>query len=301
MWAQRYDKEMKHIFAVQDEIVQSLITTLNIQIELLRRGFDPVPQRTKSLEAYDYYLRGLAEWVAPNATPERLAQAQKMFEKAAELDPAYADAYAASGFLDFLAYLWQWDNGPYSLHRADELANKAIALNGSNSFAYAVRGWIGALRGHRNDAFADAEQAVSLDPNSAFAWLARADINVDLGGKPEDILLYIQEARRRDPRHPEIGLLDEGVAYIVMGRYSDGINALKRDEQIESHNPWVHACLIQEYSALGRQQEARAEAAELLRVSPGFSLAKVKQWHLGRQDSGAQQQFLKVLRDAGIK
>src|ERR1700730_19407122 len=61
MWAQRYDKEVKHIFAVQDEIVQSLITTLNIQIELLRRGFDPVPQRTKSLEAYDYYLRGLAE------------------------------------------------------------------------------------------------------------------------------------------------------------------------------------------------------------------------------------------------
>jgi hypothetical protein len=51
---------------------------------------------------------------------------------------------------------------------------------------------------------------------------------VDLGGKPEDILLYIQEARRRDPRHPEIGLLDEGVAYSVMGRYSDGIDALKK-------------------------------------------------------------------------
>ena len=101
---------------------------------------------------------------------------------------------------------------------AAELANKAIALDGSNVVAYAVRGWVADAEGKREQALADSSRAVALDPSSAWAWIAPADINSDLG-KPEETLVYVQKARRLDPRHPEIGCLQDGAAYNMMSRY----------------------------------------------------------------------------------
>jgi adenylate cyclase len=138
-----------------------------------------------------------------------------------------------------------------------------------------VRGWIEAVKDPHDRAFADCKRAVSLDPNSAFAWLALAKINGILwtASKPADQLAYAQKAIRLDPRHPENYSFEEGVAYNGMGRYAEAVEALKRSDQ---NNPWVHANLIHSYSKLGREQDARAEAAEVLRVSPRFSLREVK-------------------------
>jgi len=287
---------MHDIFKLQDEIVESLVTTLGLELSMLEKGI-VIPQRTNNLEAYDYYLRGVEAW--QTATPEGFAKARKMLEKAVELDPGYADAYAEGAFQDFLAYLWQWDSGSRALDRAAELANKAIALDDSNVLAYAVRGWIAAKEAKRERAIADSEQAVSLDPNLAFGWVARADVNVSLSGKPEETLVYVQNAKRLDPRHPEIGCNQEGAAYDTMGRYAEAVDALKSCEQ---NNPWPHVFLVFAYFELGREQDARAEAAEVLRLSPGFSLDKVEHRNRGNdwQQPGAQH-FLAVLRKAGLK
>ncbi len=296
VWSQRYDRTMHDIFKLQDEIVESLVTTLGLELSMLEKGI-VIPQRTNNLEAYDYYLRGVEAW--QTATPEGFAKARKMLEKAVELDPGYADAYAEGAFQDFLAYLWQWDSGSRALDRAAELANKAIALDDSNVLAYAVRGWIAAKEAKRERAIADSEQAVSLDPNLAFGWVARADVNVSLSGKPEETLVYVQNAKRLDPRHPEIGCNQEGAAYDTMGRYAEAVDALKSCEQ---NNPWPHVFLVFAYFELGREQDARAEAAEVLRLSPGFSLDKVEHRNRGNdwQQPGAQH-FLAVLRKAGLK
>jgi adenylate cyclase len=297
IWAQRYDKRMNDIFALQDEIVQSLVTTLNLELKILQRGFDLLPQRTENLEAYDYWLRGFEVW-ASGPTPDALPKAQKMFEKALELDSSYADAYAMLGYLAFVAYVWQWNNNRDSLDRAARLANKAIALDESNVPAYMVRGWVEAVNGQRDQAFADAEHTVSLDPNMAFAWAVRADINNILIGKPKDTLAYSQKAKRLDPRHPDITCLQEGTAYIRMGLYTDAIEAQKG---CEPTNPYSHLNLIVAYSALGREQEARAEAAEVLRVSPGFTLEKLEQRIPGNWQDPRAQRFLALLGKAGLK
>ena len=198
----------------------------------------------------------MEEALLTNPTPDGLAKARKLVEKAAELDPGYADALALLGFLDLLPYVWQWDSDPGALERAAELANKAIALDDTNAGAYIVRGWVGAIEGKRNQAIADSQQAVSLDPNSALAWFARADINGMVGGKPAEILAYVQKARRLDPRQPEIGCLQEGAAYNMMFRYAEALDVLERCEQSEQNNPWIHVDLVFAYSELGREREA---------------------------------------------
>jgi adenylate cyclase len=295
VWTQRYDRQLHDIFAVQDEIVQSLAVTVNLQLTLLEQ-WGPLPQRTKNLEAYDYFLRGFE--YSLSGTPDGLAKGRKMFEKSVELDPGYANAYGALAFSYFLGYLWQFDNDPGVLDRAAELVEKSIALDDSYSGPYAVRGWIEAAKHQHDRAIADCKRAVSLDPNSAFAWIALADINTILGtGKPEEVLAYAQKAIRLDPRHPENYSLQEGQAYNGMGRYAEAVDALKRSEQ---NNPWVHVNLVYAYSELGREEDARAEAAEVLRVSPRFSLEEVERLP-GNWQSPLGQRYLSDMRKAGLK
>jgi len=268
-----------------------------------------LPQRTKNLEAYDYFLRGFEYLLNP--TENGLAKGRAMFEKSLELDPGYANAYGALALSYFLGSVWQFDKDPdASLNRAAELVDKAIALDDSEPEAYAVRGWIEGIQSHHDRAVADGKRAVSLDPNSAFASMAPAEINdaecVFPSGitpptwgrnKPEEGLAYVQKAIRLDPRHPEKYSLSEGVAYNGMGRYAEAVGALKTSDQ---SNPWVHVNLVYAYSELGREEDARAEAAEVLRISPGFSLEGVQRVP-GNWQGPSGQRFLSDLRKAGMK
>jgi len=268
VWGQRYDRQFRDIFKLQDEIVQSLVATLNVQLPVLKEGY-VVPQRTKNLEAYDYYLRGIRY----DVTPEGFVKAQKMFEKAIELDPGYADAYAQTAFLYFVNYVFQWDRAQGALDHAAELIEKSIVLDDSDAYAYALRGWIELFRNHADKAIADVRRALSLDLNNAFGCRALSSI-LSATGRLEEALAYVQKARRLDPLHPELYWPDEGNVYNKMGRYVEALDALKRGDQ---NIPTVHLDLVYTYSELGREADARAEAAELMRLSPQFTVEAWKQ------------------------
>ena len=227
-----------------------------------------------------------------------------------ELDPGYADPYALLGFWDWLEYVWQRNNDASALNRALERANKALALDDSNSLAYMVRAWVADSEGEREQALLNAGRAVTVEPNSALWWMLRAAINDDFAGKPEETLTYVQKARRLDPRHPEIGCLPEGVAYNNMGRFAQAVEALKECENTGinnqnsggTYNPWTHLSLVYAYSELGRQREAQDEVAELQRVSPGFSLERMQETSRGiNWQEPKSQHYLAALRKAGLK
>ncbi len=105
LWSERYDRPLKDIFALQDEIVQKIVTTLKLQLTLWEQGY-LVRKSTDNLEAYDYLLRGTA--YSARFTKEANAQARQMFEKAIELDPQYAEAYARLSATYYLERFQQW-------------------------------------------------------------------------------------------------------------------------------------------------------------------------------------------------
>lgn len=178
-----------------------------------------MPQRTQNLDAYDYFLRGFEYLMT--YTPDGFAKGRKKLEKAMALDPGYADAYSWLSASYFAGYIFEWDKDPGALDHAAELANKAIALDDSAVVAYAVRAWVAAIKGQRDDAIADGQRALALDPNSAFVYFMLAESNSELQGPPEQ-LADAQKAMRLDPRRPENYWSEKGWAYARMSRYTDG-------------------------------------------------------------------------------
>ena len=164
LWAVRYDRPLRDIFSLQDEIVRRIVTTLNLQLDLMQQGFD-VRQTTDNLEAYDDFLQGVEYGWDP--TKDGNEKGRQMFEKAIELDPKYAHAYADLGSSYLLDWTSQWTHDPHTLDRALQLEQQAIALDDSLPFAHMILGETYVFKKQYDQATAEAERAIALDPNSA--------------------------------------------------------------------------------------------------------------------------------------
>jgi adenylate cyclase len=296
VWAKRYDEQFRDVFKVQDNIVESLIATLNAQLPLLQEGYDVLPQKTNNLEAYDSLLRG-AEY-SLESTPDGLAKARKMYERAIKLDPGYPDPYTALSFSYFEGYVWQWDKDPRVIDHASELANKAISLDDSDAGPYVVLGWIESFKGERDNALANGQRALSLAPNSALVYNMLAQSNLALDGNPVLEIDYARKAMRLDPRHAAGYWNDIGYAYSRMDRFPEAIDAFRNSDQ---SNPYVHIWLTCDYAGLGRGQDARDEAAQVLRLSPQFSLERMQQRVPAIWQNPKRAQCLAALRKVGLR
>jgi adenylate cyclase len=123
LWAEHYDRPLKNIFALQDEIVQKIVTTLNLQLTLQEQGYI-IRKHTDNLEAYDAFLHGVEYYW--RFTKETNTQARQMLEKAVALDPQYAEAYAYLGWTYGLEWVWRWSADPQTLERALEAVDKLL-------------------------------------------------------------------------------------------------------------------------------------------------------------------------------
>jgi len=298
LWAVRYDRPMRDIFSLQDEIVRRIVTTLNLQLDLMQRGFD-VRQTTDNLEAFDDFLHGLEYLWNLNRTKESNAKACQMFEKAIALDPKYARAYAELGFSYNVDWIFQWTHDPHTLDRAFQLEQQAIALDDSLPFAHMALGETYLFKKQYDQATAEAERAIALDPNSAAGYRGLAEI-MDVSGKSAEAIGLAEKAMRLDPRNRDLYLFFEGWAYTQMGRHEEAIPILKRYNARYPNNWGAHAYLVVDYTELGREDEARAEAAEVLRISPQFSLDAWWQM-IPFKDPAWRKRLYADMRKAGVK
>src|SRR5712692_3007812 len=156
LWSERYDRPFRDIFALQDEIVQKIVTTLNLQISVQEQGM-PVPKTTANLEAYDVFLRGVG--YAVHLTKETNPQARQMFESAVALDPQYPMAYAMLGWTYYWESIYQWSPDPRNVERAEELARQALALNDRLPLAHGLLSRVYWQKEQPELALAAAEQA----------------------------------------------------------------------------------------------------------------------------------------------
>jgi adenylate cyclase len=267
IWAERYDRSLQDIFALQDEIVQKIITTLKLQLTLQEQGI-LVRKTTDNLEAYDYFLRG-TEYNS-QGTKEANAQARQMFERAVELDPQYALAYANMGQTYFSEWAWQWNRTPQVLERANELAQKAIALDKALPGPHSLLGQIYLQKMQHDQAIAEAERAIALDPNRAdgYAYLA---LILRWSGRAEEAVELAKKAIRLNPHYPPFYQNVLGFSYCQVRRYEDAMTAQKAALARNPDLLLAHICLAACCSMAGREEEARVQVQEILRLSPNFS------------------------------
>jgi TolB-like protein/class 3 adenylate cyclase/Tfp pilus assembly protein PilF len=272
IWAERYDRPLQDIFALQDEIVRKIVTTLKLQLTLQEQGV-LVHKTTENLDAYDDLLRGMES--LGSGTKDANMTARQMFERAVALDPQYASAYASIGLTYLIDWESQWNTDPKILGQANELAQKAVALDDSLPAAHDILGDIYLFKRQHDQAIAEAERAIALDPNRADGYVDLALI-LRFSGRAEEALESVNKAMRLNPHYPAYYLQVLGQAYCQVGRYEDAITAQKG---ALSRNPnlWVsHICLAACYSMAGRDEAARAQIKELLRLNPNFSFDRLE-------------------------
>lgn len=223
VWSQQYDRPLQDLFALQDEIVQKIVTTLKLQLTLQEQGY-VVHRRTDNLEVYDAVLRGLEYHY--RITPEATAQARQLYEKATALDPQYAEAYAHLGYTYWVEWLLRWSADPQTLERVSKLAQQALALDDSLPMVHSLLGIFYSQKHQYDQALAEGERAIPLDPNYADSYAVQAEVLI-FTGRPEETLRRMEQAMRLNPRSPPWYVLWLGLAYQMTGRYAEAIATWK--------------------------------------------------------------------------
>jgi adenylate cyclase len=299
LWAERYDRPLRDVFALQDEIVRRIVTTLNLHLTLAHRGI-LIPRTTENLDAYDDLLRG--EYLFDNVTKDELAKARQMFEKAIQLDPKYTLAYSLLGYNYWVSWAALYDS--QGLDQAFRTEQQARALDDSVSITHIVFAEIYLFKGQYDEAVAEVQRGLSLDPNSAFAYFTLASIMNNMA-KPAEALAAVQKAVRLDPGNADRYIMQEAWADTQLGRYPTSVAILKRYVQVVPTNIWGYLHLVDNYVELGRGDDARAELAEALRINPQFSMAALAVYRPNHRLSAPalaeKLRFETNLRRAGLK
>jgi adenylate cyclase len=286
VWAEKYDRQLDDIFALQDEISQRITATIAPalrQAELKRSA----AKRPADLTAWDYYLRGMA--FIHEFTKEGNAEARRMFERAIEFDPDYSEAYTGLSRSHHRDVLLQCsDDRERSIAKALDAARRAVALDRASSAAHQVLGTAHIWRNEHDFALAETRLAVELNPNDAISLHALGNKS-DLAGDPEGIprMIRAQQLNPQDSeRHAHLSFLARG--YVNAHQYEQAVEAARLAIQRRPDYPHAHYILAIALGHLGDAQQAQAELRECERLHPEF-LANRADWRPYTNETSNQQ------------
>ena len=300
VWAERYDRQDAELFAVQDDLVQRIVTSLQVKLtDRERQTLARIP--TRNLEAHDLYLR--AEYQNVGLTePESLVRSVAAYHRAISLDPSFAEAYA--GLARAATTIWRRDyseimSSAMARQEAYEAAGRALELDPQNARAYEVLSIIQVVEGETQVAVASAKQAVDLQPSDAEAHTNLANVLYlagDLAAAQEEVDL----GRRLNPAlSSELRLVSAGVAF-AQKRYADAVAEFTDLGTSVPRNEFVLEHLAAAYAYLGDVTKARAAVAELKEVLPITNLRFYSVLGEGIGTPEQRAHFIEGLRQAGI-
>ncbi len=230
LWSDRYDRQMEDVFAVQDEIAENIVKALRVVLsEDAKRAIEQA--RPENVQAYEYYLR--ARQFQHQHREKSLQFSRRMFQRAAEVDPTFARAYAGMADCSSMLYRW-WDRSDANLSQAETASQKALELAPDLAEAHASRGLALTLRKRYGEAEAEFEMAIRLDPAlfEAYYFYARACFDQ---GKLEPAARWFEKASEvRSEDFQALGLLSQ--VYAGLGRKEEEENARRRTvAKVEKH------------------------------------------------------------------
>jgi len=269
LWAERYDRDLKDIFTLQDEITEQILTSMEVnlttgeQARLRRKGTANRKAYEKVLKADEYYGR---------MTKEDNAQARQAYKEAMALDPEYAVPLVGLSYTHWMDVINGWSRSPRkSMKQATELAQKALELDDSLADTHVLLGNIYLMKGQYQQAMDAGEKALILEPNGA-------DVNALLGlmlrylGRPEEAISVLEKAIRLNPIPPAWYLYNMGDAYRLAGLNDKAIASFKKALKQNPDHFLAKVYLAATYGETGREEEGRHVADEVIRINPKFSV-----------------------------
>jgi adenylate cyclase len=300
LWAERYDRDLKDIFALQDEITIKILTAVQGKLtvggqvgssEKYYRGKQGLDCYLKLREASGYINR----W---NIEDNNLAR--RMVEEAIAMCTENPMGYIYLGWVYHHDYfLGNTKSLQETIEKGIELAQKALAMDDSIADAHALLCPFYFCKREYDKAIAEGERAVALDPGGAFALVNYAD-SLRFAGRSEEALPFYQKAIRLDPVGRSSLYFNYATSLRITGRFEESVSAYKKAIQLAPNNVIAHFGLAATYIMMGREKEARAEAAEVLRINPKFSVdnyAKI----ITYKDQSETDKVIDALRKAGLK
>jgi adenylate cyclase len=296
LWAERYDRPLEEVFAVQDEITGQIVQALHLELTQAER--ERVMRRyTDDVQAYDAYL--LARSLRADLTKESNEAARRLLEGAIKRDPNFAAAYAELSWVHHRAWETDWGDTPEaSRDLALELAQKAVALDDSLAEGHARLAWAYLWRRQFDDAIAEGRRAIALDPNYADGYMLLSHILIYAGEAEEGVEVAI-EGMPLDPDSMYHTLMHLADGQRLLGQYEKAIENFNRSVELRSNFAPGYVWLASTYGNLGRQVEAELAAAQVMRLQPDFSISTYG-GKVPYRDEAVLEQFREGLRAAGL-
>jgi TolB-like protein len=278
LWAERFEGALDDIFELQDQIAESVVGAIAPQLE--RAEIERAKRKpTESLDAYDYYLRGMAK--LHSGTREAIEAALPLFYKATELDPEFASAYGMAAW----CYFWRKVNGwmtdrPREIAEGTRLARLAVELGRDDAVALTRGGHaVGHLAGDLDGGIALLDRAVLLNPNLAPAWFLGGFLRA-LHGETDAAIEHLAHAVRLSPLDPEIFRMQAGMAlaHFFAGRFD---SASAWAEKAVGNLPSFLAAVslaAASHALAGRMNKAKQAMQRLRTLDPSLRVSNLKDW-----------------------
>jgi adenylate cyclase len=300
LWAEKYDRDLKDIFALQDEITIKILTAVRVKLE----GGDASRVKISStgkinLDCYLKLMQAMGYWTRMNPADNNLAR--RMIEEAIAMCPENPGGYIHLSNVCLFDYLIRNTTSPLeTLEKGIELAQKALAIDDSIPEAHGTLCRLYSLKGELDKAIAEGERAVALNP-SGWGVLTNYGNTLTQAGRPEEAIPLLQKVIRLNPLGPAYIYTNLGVALRMTGRFEEAVSASNKSTQLAPDNPGFHAELAATYVMMGREEEARAEVAEVLRINPKFPADFAPVFLAGYKDPSVRPKVIDALRKAGLK